>query len=280
MHEHSSYSVEGQQPDYLDTVLEIFNWHKHPFIMVEECALTWMGAAVVMGQDCDVLVRTAQLPDILRDLLGTGRWIQVEHSNKTQEVMIYADVPRIRRVPEVLGPDNDLCLSLWSEKKYHLAVDGPTVEVLDCCALNSVLIEQRFAPSVMWAPRSLAAEGVKFVHDVRARNDRCTIPIFVPSIPRFLDADLDRYRDNVDKKLLDMPFVLTKPLHTLNLVRYLYLDMPRQKDLVLSEMAPRNWPMMEHLIDTFKRKSSSILSFTPEQEQEIKEIRAKNPLPQ
>lgn len=50
MHEHSSYSVEGQQPDYLDTVLEIFNWHKHPFIMVEECALTWMGAAVVMGQ--------------------------------------------------------------------------------------------------------------------------------------------------------------------------------------------------------------------------------------
>lgn len=50
MHEHSPYPVERQQPDYLDTVLEIFNWHKHPFIMVEECALTWMGAAVAMGQ--------------------------------------------------------------------------------------------------------------------------------------------------------------------------------------------------------------------------------------
>ena len=41
---------QGTKPDYLDTVLELFDRHKHPFILVEECALTWMGATVRMGQ--------------------------------------------------------------------------------------------------------------------------------------------------------------------------------------------------------------------------------------
>lgn len=224
-----------------------------------------------------MLVRTHQLPAILKDLLQTGRWKEVEHSNRTQDLMIYADVPRIRRYPEIVGPDDDLCLSLWTEKKYHLAVDGPRVEALDCCALHTVLLEERFNPRDPRGPASLSDFGITFVPEMRARSERCRIPIFVPSIPHFLDADLDRYRDNVDKKLLDRQgaslFTLTKPLHALQLVRHLLLDVPRQRDLVLAEMAPRNWAMMLHLIETFVRRPGALLSFTPEQEEAWKERR-------
>lgn len=41
---------EGMGAGYLDEVLKIFDWHKHPFIMVEECAMTWMGATVPVGR--------------------------------------------------------------------------------------------------------------------------------------------------------------------------------------------------------------------------------------
>ena len=39
---------EGLGPGLLDQVLEIFNRHKHPFVVIEECAMTWMGASVPM----------------------------------------------------------------------------------------------------------------------------------------------------------------------------------------------------------------------------------------
>lgn len=192
--------------------------------------------------------------------------------------MIYAEVPRIRRYPEVVGPDDDLCLSLWTEKKYHLSVDGPKVEALDCCALHTVLLEERFNPHDARGPTSLSNFGITFVPEIKARSERCRIPIFIPSIPKFLDADLDRYRDNVDKKLLDKKlldkdFVLTKPLHALQLVRQLLLDLPRQRNLILAEMAPRNLAMMAHLIDTYIRRPTALLSFTPEQEEAWKERR-------
>ncbi|MCJ1428628.1 hypothetical protein MMC29_006538 [Sticta canariensis] len=259
---------------YLDHVLEIFNWHKHPFVVIEECAMTWMGATVPVGrQDCDILVRADQLPVILGDLLQTGRWIEVEHANRTQDLVIYADVRRIRRYPEVVGPDVDFCISLWTEQKYHLAVDGPRVEAFDFSALNTVLLEERFDPHDPQGPKLMSDFGMTLAPELKARSDRCPIPIFVPSIPNFLDADLDRYRDNVDKRLLDRPFVLTKPLHSLQLVRSLRLDLPHQRDRVLREMAPRNWAMMLHLIDLFARKSANLVSFTPEQERAWKERR-------
>ena len=228
-------------------------------------------------QDCDVLVRTDQLPAILRDLLHTGRWKEVEHSNRTQNLMIYEDVPRIRRYPEVVGPDDDLCLSLWSEKKYHLGVDGPRVEALDCCALHTVLLEERFNPHEPRGPTSLSDFGITFVPAIKARSERCEIPMFVPSIPNFLDADLDRYRDNVDKKLRGdrcaAGVTLTKPLHALRLVRALLLDLPRQRERVLAEMAPRNLAMMAHLIETCVRRPEAVMSFTPEVEEAWKERR-------
>lgn len=184
--------------------------------------------------------------------------------------MIYADVMRFRRTPEVYGPERDLCLSLWTEKKYHLSVDGPSFEVFDCCALNSVLVEERFNPDVPWGPRTLSTEGVQFVSDSKARSEYCDIPMFIPSIAKFIDADLDRYRDNVDKKLRNVPCLLTKPLHTLQLVQFLHFELPYQRELILSEIAPRNRQMIIYLIDCFRAKSSSIFAFTPELEANVR----------
>lgn len=206
----------------------------------------------------------------------TGRWRQVEHSHRTQELMIYSDVPRIQRVPTVFELDIELCLSFWTEEKYHLTVSGPTVEALDCCALNIVLVEDRFNPRQPHGPRSLSTEGICFVPEMRARSFHCSIPILIPTIPRFLDAELDRYRDNVDKSLVNKNFVLSKPFHTLRLIRSLFLDVPRQKMLMLSEMAQRNRPMMEHLIETVLAKPSSLQSsLTPQQQAAWEELRAR-----
>lgn len=185
---------------------------------------------------------------------------------------MYADVPRLQRFPPLLPYDTELCLSLWSEEKYHLAVDGPMVEVPDSYACNSVLLEERFNPDDTRGPRTLSAKGIRFVAELQARSEHCKVAMFIPSIPRFIDADLDRYRDNMEKNLLDLGSEPVQPLHTVQLITFLMLDQPDPQKAMLSEMARRHWPMMWHLIDGVMRGELKLQVLTKEQKVALKQL--------
>lgn len=82
-------------------------------------------------------------------------------------------------------------------------------------------------------------EGIRFVPKGTARSHHCRIPIFIPTIPRFLDADLDRYRYNVERLPPGQGHCL-KSLHATYIIRYLILDNQKQRDVLLPELSLRN----------------------------------------
>lgn len=203
-------------------------------------------------------MQAKELPLILADILHTGEWKLVAQSNRLQDLIIYDGVVRVQRDPPVMGPDKDLCLSLWTERQYGLSIDGPLVEVPDCCAHRGALLEARFKPVHARGAVTPPSESI-ILHKVRARSDHCRVPIFIPSIPRFLDAELDRYQYNIERKMRNPnpPFVLTEPIHALQLIHHLHLDLQCEMSQMLRELAPRHRPMMERLVGVFVRAASS-----------------------
>ncbi|KAK3170835.1 hypothetical protein OEA41_002919 [Lepraria neglecta] len=237
---------------FLDEVLGVFEHRKHPFILIEECALGWMGTAVTPKEDVDILIGSQQLDNIIDDLITTGRWEKVAPSLERQSSAAHKDIPRLRRQFE--GTDHELCLSFWTEQKYQLEVDGAKVEVPDCCSQNMPLLEERFDPKEPRGPRLLSPEGVRFVSQVSARSKDCRVPIFVPTIPRFLDADISRWRHDMENLPPAQQYWGGKSQHTTYLIRYLFLDQEKLLERILLELSERNRNELRKMCETYVRK--------------------------
>ena len=167
-------------------------------------------------------------------------------------------VPRLRlKKTDVLHN----CISLWSERVYILNVDGEKVQVPETHAWNVVLMEERFDLHPSWANAASisfttrTANGVKIVPTIRSQSSDMDYPIYIPSIPRMLDALLDQSHYRVTHPE-DYPSVVeNRPRYHLgNFIRYLHLEKVVQREKVLPELAERNRGEMEVLLDKFKRK--------------------------
>jgi len=73
-----------------------------------------------------------------------------------------------------------------------LSVDGEKVEVLETHAGNSVLMEERFDIHPSWVADS--RRGRQDSATIRSQSAEIKYLIYVPSIPRMLDALLDQAR--------------------------------------------------------------------------------------
>jgi hypothetical protein len=75
-----------------------------------------------------------------------------------------------------------------------LNVDGEKVQVPETHAWNVVLMEERFDLHISWAKAvsisftTRTANGVKIVPTIRSQSADIEYPIYIPSIPRMLDA--------------------------------------------------------------------------------------------
>jgi hypothetical protein len=202
---------------------------------------------------------------IKADLLATGQYELVEQN---LDFRLYD--PYTRQVPRLqLRTDNNFypCISLWSEHVYMLNVDGEKVEVPETHAWNVVLMEERFDLHITWANAASigyttrTANGVKILPTIRSQSADIKYPIYIPSIPRMLDAQLDqtRYRTAHPKHFPDLG--TNRPrYHLRNFIRYLHLEKPTQRERVLPELAERNRGDMEILLDKFQRKPLATLA--------------------
>jgi hypothetical protein len=142
-----------------------------------------------------------------------------------------------------------------------LNVDGEKVQVPETHAWNVVLMEERFDLHISWAKAvsisftTRTANGVKIVPTIRSQSADIEYPIYIPSIPRMLDAQLDQARYRVTHPE-DFPSVLgNRPrYHLRNFIRYLHLEKLTQREKVLPELAERNRGEMEVLLDKYQRK--------------------------
>ena len=149
------------------------------------------------------------MPFIKTDLLATDQYELVEQNLDLWFSDTYTQqVPRLR-----LKTNNNIlynCISLWSERFYMLNVDCEKIEVLDPHAWNIVLMEERFDLHLSWAQvvsisyATRLADGVKVLPPTLAQSTNIKYPIYIPTIPRILDALLDqaRYRSTYAENFL------------------------------------------------------------------------------
>ena len=123
------------------------------------------------------------------------------------------------------------------------------MEVPDCYSQNMPLLEERFDPKEPRGPRLLSTESVRFVSQVSARGKDCRVPIFVPTIPGFLDADISRWRHDMENLPPAQQYWGGKSQHTTYLIRYLFLDQEK-----LLELSERNRSELRRMCETFVRK--------------------------
>jgi hypothetical protein len=206
------------------------------------------------------LIRDSEVEAIKADLLATGQYEPVEQNLDLRFSDTYTrQVPRLRLKTNC--NTSYYCISLWSEGIYMLNVDGEKIEIPDPNAWNVVLMEERFDLSLLWAqavPISYTtriADGVKVLPPILAQSTDTKYPIYIPTIPRMLDALLDQahyrvtYAESFPRKLGNRP-----KYHLQNFVRYLHLEKPQQRERMLPELAERNRGEMEAIANKFKRK--------------------------
>jgi len=197
---------------------------------------------------------------IKADLLATDKYKLVEQDLNLRFSDTYTQqVPRLRYKTENNISYN--CISLWSECVYMLDVDGEKIEVPDTLSWNVVLMEERFDLHPSWAQAvsisytTRIKNGVMVLPPTPAQSADMKYPIYIPTVPRMLDALLDqaRYRvthaEEFPGKLGNRPVY-----HLQNCVRYLHLEKPQQRERVLPELAERNRGEMEAISNKFKRK--------------------------
>lgn len=206
------------------------------------------------------MIRDSELEDIIADLLATDQYELVKQNLNIRFSDTYAlQVPRLR----LKTNDNvsSHCISLWSERVYMLKVDGEKVTVPDPHSWNVVLMEERFDLQLSWAQAesisytTRIANGVRVLPPTLAQSTETKYPVYIPTIPRMLDALLDQahyrviYAENFPGTGGNRPVY-----HLQTFVRYLHLEKPQQQERVFPELAERNRGEMEAISSRFKRK--------------------------
>jgi hypothetical protein len=136
-------------------------------------------------------------------------------------------------------------------------------------------MEERFDLHLSWAnavPISYTtktATGLRILPEIRSQSADKKYPIYIPSIPRMLDALLDqaRYRDGHPEKISYLSGHRPR-YHLSNFTRYLHLEKPTQRERVLPELAERNREAMEVILNKFKRQP--LLTLASLQAEELK----------
>ena len=264
------YSGQG----YLNEVLTVFEKHKHPFVLVDNLAMRWMGCKnlgqpvsiisrlrvdrilIIMAQDIDILVRRSQLSDILTDILSTGNW----HEEKSEEREKkdndpYADSDTIlRAAPSYRSLYR--CLRLWPEDLYFLSVDGPKIEIPDVSAWKTTLVEHRYHPDIhkrAYGPMFVGTHepGILPPLAYQAKSPEVKIPIFIPTIARYLEARIQQHKrlsSSWTRRRICSDFDIR------NFFRYMFLDLPHQRKKILPELSKEGQKHMIHKMQTYKRK--------------------------
>lgn len=278
------YGDNIDQAGNIDHMFEVLKRHEHPFILVGTASSRWMGSRGCFDKAFDIVVRNHQLTDIVHDLIQTGHWVAFDTQAARQE-MESTDSHHHQRylnhcfeadavLDRVDQHDNAFArLRLWSEHSYHIGVDEcPLVEVPNLYAWNPFLVEEIYHPASnrndgwWYGPDTLTNRGERELilpNLPRGKSADNTTPIFIPSIPAFLDALVDQIRLYKEGCKPALAFYAGWQLD--NLTRYLYLELPHQKNRILFEVEVRNDGYLEQHFRNYKRKPFYVIDMESRQ---------------
>lgn len=249
---------------YLDNILAIFSRHGHPFILLGDLAMGWMGCRNIPDDSIDVLIRSSYHDSILKDLLALGDW-EITQCRQFGAAEDLAEGETL--VTECLAGEGETLLKnvgvsipwpymrLFPEELFFLSIDGPVIEVPELWPWNTTLVEIKYHPdpkNFLYGPKHYTAFCPESLPPLtqRSRSSECKVPIYIPTIPTFINALWDQIREYKGAK---DEMLVSAGCNISNFIRYLFLDRPHQKELILSEMYSENREVMKDRINRFKR---------------------------
>jgi hypothetical protein len=268
------------------TILGVLESHKHPFMLVGVIAHRWMGCASGVDEGFDIVLRNDQLKTIVIDIINTGLWSPFDAAAEREIFEAYPSNKKERKeetyarqmllnhccdADAVLQRTNPQdarfeYLRIWSEDTYHIKVDQcPVIEVPDIYPWNCCLVEEELHPAARrddgWWYGPYTLDGAKaagrsiFGPVIPVEGPKNSSPIFIPRIPAYLDTLVSQA----------MRCQKSKPqLHSFaqwqirNLTRYLYLEVPHQRDVILFQVEEETESYLQDYFKRYKRKPHTL----------------------
>ncbi|KAG0138276.1 hypothetical protein HOY82DRAFT_596508 [Tuber indicum] len=171
-----------------------------------------------------ILVQETQLVSIHQALIQTGEWLEVDESG-TDELDLEFHAVEHRSVRKIKRSHNDHVLSLCDVDPWSLAVHTKKIQVPHVVNCNSVLAGSEFhlnSPNRSVRPYLLTDSNIK-----SAEDKPITFPVFIPTIPQFLDSGLNFIRDG---RSSDDGSCALPQIDMDNLGWHLVLDSPSEQD--------------------------------------------------
>ncbi len=155
--------------------------------------------------------------------------------------------------------DNNFSIKLWTESATYLVVDaGPNgyIEVPDCEALNTVLVEESMHPGPdtgIFRPFLLSKTDTRFLphHPCQSPTRRPT-KIYVPTVACYITALVAQIQwldQNGYGSLIGYGPVTDVDL----LVRYLFLEISSQRKKLLPQLDKKTSTRVEQILNNYKR---------------------------
>jgi hypothetical protein len=264
-------------------IFDILRTHSHPFILVGAIAHRWMGCAGCVDEGFDMVFRTNQIKEIAVDLVKTGHWEvfdavmereKFEGSNYDPlthgDMVLFALCSEADTVLKNVDLENlgFSYLRLWSEKTYMFSIDASSlVRVPGLFAKNSCLVEEEHHPASQrqdgwwYGPALIPNAESRGPDEVPDENLSTGNPIglhsfFVPKIP----ADLDALVAQKTQYLSAKPQLCSiASWQVRNLARYLFLELPHQKDAILFQVEANTEIYLQSFLDHYRRKPFYVL---------------------
>ena len=180
--------------------------------------------------------------------MKTNHWEEVPLRKKYTDDYLRPSPRIIRRL------DESFSIKFWSEPAMHLVVDARPngyIEVPDCEALNSVLVEENMHPDPntgIFRPYLLTKPDTRFLP-----HHPCQSPmrfkIYIPRYITALVAQIQWLDESGYGSLIDYGPGSDVGL----LVRYLFLEISSQRTKLLPQLDNKTRTRVEQFLDSYKR---------------------------
>jgi hypothetical protein len=233
------------------TLLNIFEQHNHPIIIVGNMGMRWMGVKLPAADTLEVVVRTAQVKELVHAAVATGMW---SISNSSEEKAVFQQTLGATTMISNGTSWYPHCLRFWPEESYKISVGGPCIEVPDCTAWNPVLVEEKFhpdRPDLRFGPNTITSLAKLSVAPTQtlSRASMQKSPLFIPSIPRMLEGLLQQSMVHGALQRESEAYYNVE-----NMIRYLFLERPNQRDKVCELLSREGKFLLLDVLSTYKRK--------------------------
>ncbi len=202
-----------------------------------------------------MLIRDKDAAEIISELIKTNHWEEVPLEKKYTDDYLQPS-PRI-----IKRSDDSFSIKLWTESATHFVIDaGPNgpgyIEVPDCEALNTVLVEEHMHPDPdtgIFRPFLLSKPDTRFLPHHPCQSPTCRpTKIYVPTIAHYITALVAQIQwldQNGYSSLIGYGPVTDVDL----LVRYLFLEISSQRKKLLPQLDKETRTRFEQILNSYKR---------------------------